>query len=275
MTTVLASPVRSNDTVERLGRVALATQGALYLVTGFIAVSLATGDRSGEASQKGAIESIARQPFGPALLVVVLVGLVAHACWRLALAARGEPGPDDDGKSVAKRLANLGRAAVYVSFSYFAIQLLMRSGGDDGDTQRESTARVLDWPAGRWLVIGVGLAVVGAGIWNVSKIVTAKFLENLDLGHVDQRTRQVVEMSGRVGYASRGVAFGLVGWFFVEAGRRHDPSESRGLDESLRELLDRPHGPWMLLTLALGMVLFGAYRVMDARFRKQSEIVHS
>lgn len=275
MTTVLATPVHSTDVTERLGRIALATQGALYVVIGIIAASLAMGDHSGEASQKGAIASIARQPFGKVMLVVLLIGLVAHACWRLLLAVRGEPGADDDGKSVAKRLANLGRAAIYVSFSYFALRILTRSGGGEGDTQKESTARVLEWPAGRWIVIGVGLAVVAAGIWNISKIVTAKFLDNLDLSGLDQRTRRAVEVSGRVGYAARGVAFGLVGWFLIEAGRQHDPNESRGLDESLRELLAKDHGPAMLLTLALGMVLFGAYRVMDARFRKPSEIVHS
>lgn len=275
MTTTLATPVSSTDLTERLGRVALATQGALYFVVGIIAVSLATGDHSGEASQKGAIESVARQPFGKVLLVVLLAGLVAHACWRTLLAVRGEPGSDDDGKSVVKRIANLGRAAIYVSFSYFAWQILTRSSAEEGDTEKESTARVLEWPGGKWIVIGVGLAVVAAGIWNVSKIVTAKFLENLDLGGLDERKRNVVEISGRVGYAARGVAFALVGWFVIEAGMQHDPSESRGLDESLRELLGRSHGPWILAALAVGMVLFGAYRIMDARFRKASEIVHS
>lgn len=275
MSTVLASPVRSTDLTERLGRIALATQGALYLVIGVIAASLATGDQSGEASQKGAIESVARQPFGKALLVVLLVGLIAHAGWRLLLAVRGEPGSDDDGKSVVKRLANVGRAGIYVSFTYFAWQLLTRSGADESDTQKESTARVLEWPAGEWLVMAVGLAVVAAGVWNISKIFTAKFLENLDLGGLDERTRRSVEISGRVGYAARGAAFGLIGWFLIAAGRQHDPNESRGLDESLRELLGRAHGPWLLAALALGMMLFGVYRILDARFRKPSEIVHS
>jgi hypothetical protein len=276
VTTALASPVPTTDVTERLGRVALATQGVLYVVIGLIAASVALGDHdTGEASQSGAIESIARQPFGRVLLSVLLVGLVAHAAWRLLLAVRGEPGPDDDGKSVAKRAANLGRAAIYVSFSYLAVRILTSSGGEEGNTQKESTARVLEWPAGEWLVTGVGLAVIAAGIWNMSKVFTAKFLENLDLGGLSHEARTAVETTGRVGYFARGVAFALVGWFLFEAGRQHDPSESRGLDESLRELLGRAHGPWLLGALALGMVLFGSYRMLDSRFRKPSEIVHS
>jgi hypothetical protein len=109
----------------------------------------------------------------------------------------------------------------------------------------------------------------------MSKVVTAAFLEDLDLGGLTGGTRRAVEVSGRVGYAARGAAFGLVGWFLLVAGVQHDPSESRGLDESLRELLGRPHGPWLLGLLALGLVLFGSYRLLDSRFRKPSAIVHA
>lgn len=276
MTTALAAPATSTDLTERLGRVALATQGVLYVVIGIIAVSVALGDHdNGEASQSGAIESVARQPFGRVLLAVLLLGLIAHASWRVLLAVRGEPGQGDDGQSVVKRAANLGRAAIYVSFSFLAFRILTSSSSEEGNTQKESTARVLEWPAGEWLVVGAGLAVIGAGIWNMSKVFTAKFLENLDLGGLSQNARTAVETTGRVGYFARGVAFGLVGWFLFEAGRQHDPSESRGLDASLRELLGKPHGPWMLAALALGMLLFGTYRLLDARFRKPSEIVNS
>lgn len=275
MTTTLAAPATPTDVTERLGRVALATQGVLYVAMGFIALSLALGDRSGEASQSGAIESVARQPFGQVLLVVLLLGLAAHAAWRLLLAVRGEPGPDDDGQSVAKRVANLGRAGIYVSFSLLAYRLLTTSRGDDGNSQVESTARVLDWPAGKWLVMGAGLAVVATGLWNMSKVVTAKFLEDLDTARCEERLRQAIEAAGRVGYFSRGVAFALVGWFLLKAGLEHDASESRGLDQSLKELLERSHGPWILGALALGLALFGSYRLLDARFRKPSEVVHS
>ncbi len=279
-TTTFHTGHRPVDLTERLGRVALATQGTLYLVVGLLAASLALGDHGGdkEASQRGAIESVARQPFGRVLLLVLLAGLLAHTAWRTLLAARGEPGPDDDGKSLVKRAANTGRAVIYLGLSAVAFRFLTTStdqGGGSGDTERAHTARVLDWPAGQWLVIAVGLGVIGVGLWRMSQVVTANFMDDLDLTGVDRRMRRLVEIAGRVGYLARGVAFGLVGWFLLVAGIQHDPSESRSLDESLRELLARPHGPWLLGLLALGMVLFGAYRVLDARFRMTSEIVHA
>lgn len=276
-TTTFQTGRRAVDVTERLGRVALATQGTLYLVVGLLAASLALGDHGGgtEPSQRGAIASVARQPFGRLLLIALLAGLLAHAAWRILLAARGEPGPDDDGKSLVKRAANGGRALVYLGLALVAFRLLTHSGGGRDDTERESTARVLEWPGGQWLVVVAGLAVIGVGLWRMSQVVTADFLDDLDLSGVDRRMRRLVEISGRVGYLARGVAFGLVGWFLLVAGIQHDPSESRSLDESLRELLGRPHGPWLLGLLAVGMALFGAHRILDARYRTTSELVHA
>lgn len=274
--TTVATRPDADDVMVKAGRVALATQGVLYLIIGALALDLARGDRGEEASQRGALEAAARQPFGRWLLVVLLVGLVATAGWRIALAIRGEPGSDDDGSSVLKRLANVGRAAIYVGLAVAATQILLRSGDSSGgDTEKKSTAAVLDWPAGRWIVIAAGLGVIAAGLWNISKVVTAKFLENLDLSQLDEGRRRAVEITGRIGYPARGVAFGLVGWFLVKAGLEHDPNESRGLDQSLQELADAGHGALVLTLLALGMALFGAYRLCDARFRKPSEITHS
>ncbi|MEO6628911.1 MAG: DUF1206 domain-containing protein [Aquihabitans sp.] len=261
--------------VERLGRVALSTQGILYVVIGLLAMQVAYGDSSAKPSQRGAIESVARQPFGVVLLVLLIIGMAAYACWRLALAARGEPGEGDDGKSVVKRIANVGRAAVYGGLILAAVRILMDASEGGGDTQRKSTARVLDWPMGETLVVLVGLAVIGAGVWNMSKMVTAKFLEHLDLAELDERQSKAVELIGRAGYFARGVAFALVGWFLVAAGLHHNANESRGLDASLRELTRTSKGPVLLLVLAIGMMLFGVFRIIDGQFRKLSEIAYS
>jgi len=278
MTLAAVAHADGEDHLERIGRVAIATQGVLYAVVGLLAVQVAGGDRSATPSQKGAIQSVARQPFGRGLLVVLVVGLVAHAGWRLALAIRGDVG-DDDGGSLAKRAANLGRAAIYASFVLLAVRLLTSSGGTSsggsGGTEQKSTATVLSWPGGPWLVVGAGLVVIGTGLWNAKRAVTRSFLEALDLSSLDRGPRRSVEVLGVAGYLARFVAFASVGWFLVDAGRQHDAREARGLDQSLRELAHTGYGPIVLLVVAIGMVLFGAYRVLDACYRKPVEITHA
>ena len=85
--------------------------------------------------------------------MVVIVGLVAHCAWRLVLAVRGEPGSDDDSGSIAKRLGNVGRAAIYISFTVAAVKLLMgragSSGGGGGSTEKKARPGCSTCPAAR------------------------------------------------------------------------------------------------------------------------------
>lgn len=284
MTTVAVSRTDRNELVERLGRVAIATQGVLYVVVGLLAVQVAQGDHDARPSQKGAIETVARQPFGRGLLLVLVAGLLAHAAWRLVLAVRGEVGDDEDSKSAAKRAANVGRAAIYLSFTAVAVRLLTsgNGGGSDGGgsgggaaSERRSTALVLDWPGGRWIVVALGLVVIGTGLWNGWRAVKRSFLDSLDLHGLDDGPRRTVEALGVAGYLARCAAFGLVGWFLVTAGLQHDPDETRGLDQALRELAQEDHGPILLFLLAVGLVTFGVYRVLDAIYRRPSELTHA
>lgn len=280
MDTMTASTGASmNQQVVRIGRVAIATQGLLYGAVGLLAVQVAGGDSEAKASQRGATESVVRQPYGRVLLLVLVVGLAAHATWRLVRAGRGEPGDDEDAKSVAKRAANLGRAAIYVGLTVAAVRVLTRSGGPGGSTggssEQRSTSTVLSWPGGPWIVVAAGVAIIGAGLWNGRKGISRSFPEALDLSSLDEAKRRTVEVLGSAGYLARAAAFSLVGWFLVTAGRQRDAKETRGLDGSLRELADTAYGPTLLLVLAIGMVLFGAYRVLDALFRRPSEITHA
>ena len=114
--------------------------------------------------------------------MLVTLGLLAHALWRLWLAAVGEPGDDDDAGSLVKRLANVGRAAIYLSFLVVvAVRLLTKDEGSSGGSkEKESTSTVLGWPGGPWIVVAAGLVVIGVAGWNVRKAVTRSFADDLD-----------------------------------------------------------------------------------------------
>jgi hypothetical protein len=261
---------------ERTGRIALATQGLLYLLLGVLALEVAGGDRSARPSQRGALATVARQPFGRLLLIVVTAGLAAHALWRLWLAAVGEPGPGDDAKSAAKRAANLGRAAIYVGLVASGVRLIARSGGgSDGQAPRKATTTVLGWPGGPWLVVIAGLVLVAAGAWNARRAVTRSFADDLDPSRGGWLGRRWACRLGVAGYLARGFAFGLVGWFLVDAGRQHDPGESQGLDGSLRQLTAARFGPAALVAVAVGLACFGLFRGAEAWMRREGAVTRA
>jgi hypothetical protein len=71
-----------------------------------------------------------------------------------------------------------------------------------------------------------------------------------------------------VGYSARGVIAVAAGVFLVHAAITYDPKEAKGIDSTLRALADTPLGPWLLVVVALGLVVFAAYCFCEARWRR-------
>ena len=74
--------------VEILGRVGLAGYGLVHLLIGVIAVQIAMRG-GGQADQQGALSTLAAEPFGFVLIVVIVIGLVAFGIWQGVAAATG------------------------------------------------------------------------------------------------------------------------------------------------------------------------------------------
>src|SRR3954471_24011549 len=74
---------------EWFARAGLVARGVVYLIIGVLSVKLAVGDGGKTTDQQGALATIAKQPLGTVLLVLVAIGLAGYACWRLARAAVG------------------------------------------------------------------------------------------------------------------------------------------------------------------------------------------
>ncbi|WP_240454084.1 DUF1206 domain-containing protein [Halomonas sp. NO4] len=62
----------------------------------------------------------------------------------------------------------------------------------------------------------------------------------------------------------------IVGLFLCIAVWRTDPSQAQGLGGALSVLAGQPFGPWLLGTVALGLVGYGAYCLINAGFRDTS-----
>ena len=72
----------------------------------------------------------------------------------------------------------------------------------------------------------------------------------------------------RFGIAARGVVFCFIGFFLIRAVLRHDAAEAGGLRESLDALANL--GRWPFVAVALGLVAYGVYELVNARYRRIS-----
>lgn len=262
------------DWKETLGRVGLVGKGILYSAIGLLAIQLAAGSGGGEqASQQGAIQWIAEQPFGRFLLVLLTVALFALAAWRLLDAVVGDPVEGSEGSDRAK-FALKGLAYLALAIGALTTTLATWNGtassgsgsGSGSGSSQQATATVLEWPFGRWIVAAVGLGVIGYAIYTFKKhAIDQEFLQRVDVGQASW-----LDTAGRWGYAARSVVYVVIGWFFVQSGLTYDPDQSTGMSAALQEIAGKGWGQWLLWAVAVGLLAFGLFSLGEAKHRRSA-----
>jgi hypothetical protein len=255
--------------VEGMARYGLVAKGISYGLVGFLAIAVAVSGTGKATSRQGALAIVAGESYGPFLLVALALGFASYALWRLAEAVFDRDGEGTDAKALAKRAGYLGRALVYGGLTYVSVQLLLgRHETGAHQQQHRLTARVLDWPAGRWLVGSFGLALVGAGLYNAYRAFTQKFEEKWNTGEMGPFARSWYPRVSSLGLLSRCVVFLLIGVFVVKAAYEYDPNETIGLDGALRKLMQTSYGPALLFVVAAGLICYALFSFLEARYRR-------
>jgi hypothetical protein len=252
---------------EWLARSGFVARGLIYGITGVLAIKLAIGTGGTTTNQQGALKAIAQQPFGEVLLILVAIGLAGYALWRLLHALLGH-GPENS-DSGFERLAALGSGIVYAGLCAIAVEILVGSGpsGGSGNTSK-TTAGVLGWPGGTWLVGIAGAILIGIGLYQGYRGVSKDFLKDSKTEQMSARVRNWIEWIGSFGHLARMVVFGLVGVFLIKAAIDYKPDKAIGLDGALAKLAAASYGPFLLGFVAAGLIAFGVYSLSDARYRR-------
>ena len=256
--------------VEGLGRYGLVAKGISYGLVGLLAVALALAGDGKATSREGAFEQLAQESgYGKPLLVALALGFLAYAAWRIVQAIFDRDREGSDPKALAKRVGYAGRAVIYVALAVAALQLLDgTSGGSAGVEEKSVTARILEYPAGRWLVGLVGLAFVAAALFNAYRGFTQKFEEKWNVAEMSAAERTWLPRLSTAGLFARFVVFGLIGWFLVKAAYEHDPKEAIGLDGALQKVIEASYGTILLAIVAVGLLCYALFCFAEARYRR-------
>ncbi|MET7454661.1 DUF1206 domain-containing protein [Streptomyces sp. NPDC005574] len=265
-----AQRAANGSVTEGAARAGFTARGVIYLLVGVLALQIAFGEGKREADRSGALAEIADKPFGAVLLWALGIGLAGMALWRLSQVFFGADGPE--GRKPQKRLLAGLRFVFYAFVAYsvlsFAASPSKGGGGSSDEQSRDVTARAMEMPAGQWLVGAAGVGVVVAGIWIGVQAVRRKYQEKLKLAAMSSRTRRLVDVTGVGGGVARGAVFAAAGVFAVRAAIDYEPDKAKGMDDTLRSFADTPLGPWLLVCVAAGLVLFGLFSFAMARWRR-------
>jgi hypothetical protein len=257
-----------------LARAGLVAKGISVGIVGALALKLALGDGGEATSRQGALQALAQHSFGKIALIALAIGFAAYAAWRFvqAFAERDDSTEKGAAKKWAKRAGYIGRGLIYAGLTVSTIKILTGSGGGGSQNQKahKTAATVLSWPGGTWIVGIVGAAIFAAGLWNLYRGVSQKFEDRWRTGELSARARKWGGRVGVVGHVARGVVFGLIGIFIVKAAVDYNPKDAIGLDGALQKLAHASYGPYLLGLTAAGLVCYGLFCLVDARYRDVS-----
>jgi Domain of Unknown Function (DUF1206) len=223
-----------------------------------------TTDPSGAVRSMGSMGS---HSVGNVLVVVLAAGLAGYALWKLV---QGIVDPDEKGSDahgILRRVGYVGSGLIHGALAFTAAQAVF-GAEDTSEDVMAASAMAYQPPLGRILVGLVGLVVIGVGLYQLYAAYEAKFREDLRLYRMSDTEDRWITLAGRFGTTARALAIGVAGAFVVLAAYQSDASEVRGLGGALETFQRQPLGSFMLGAVAAGLITYGAFMLLVARYRR-------
>ena len=256
--------------VKPAARIGFGALGLVYVIVGLLAARTGLGRGGGVGDSSDALGTIVGQPFGRVLLGIVAFGLFGYMLWRIIEAVTDAEGRGTDAKGLAIRVGSVLRALIYGALGVEAARLAAGAAqgggsGSGGESAEHWTARLLALPAGRWLVVAAGLGIAAYAIYQLYRAFSDKVEKRLDLHELGPTGATWAVRAGRIGITARAVVFGVIAWLAVQAGLDSRAEEAGGMSDALATLGERP---WLLVLIGLGLIAYGLYQFVNARYRR-------
>lgn len=253
-----------------LVRAGFVARGITYGVIGALAVALAAGAGTGgaTANQEGALQLIGQNLLGRVALVIIAAGLLAYSIWKLTQAIFGYGPEGGGGAHIKDRIANFSGAIVYIGFCLVAVRVLAGSAGSSRKQPEHTAAGVLGWPGGPVLVGAAGGILLAVSLYQLYDALGGNFARQSKVGAMGAEERRTFMLLGRIGLSARALVFALIGYFVLRAAIDYNPNNAVGVDGALARIHNQPAGPWLLAAAAAGLLVFAAFSMLEARYRR-------
>jgi len=254
--------VSNYEWLERVILIGWFAKGTVYTLMGLTALQIARQDSAAEASPEGSVGRIAEAPFGRFLLAILAVGLVLYTVWRfLSVAVIRGTGVSQ----WADRAGYTFSGLFYLVLAYSASRSAIKGDDPAGSTSVETiSTTLLDSTPGRWLLGVGGVVTIGIGLYFVvHKGLQRSFVKHLDSVYPALKDnvskRNVMVVSGVIGWLGRGIVTGMVGFFVLRSAYRFDSDDARGFDRALREVAGTGIGSLLVFVSAIGLIVYGVF----------------
>lgn len=254
--------------LDLLARLGFSSKGVLYGVVGLLAFLAAIGERGRITDADGALRAIVSQPFGRTMLLILAIGLFGYAAWRTTEGIVDNDGRGNDLKDLAVRASYVFRGLLHGYLGWKVLQLY-RGVSVSGSSEEELVAATFTWPLGEWMVILGGLGLMGFAVYQLWRAATTKLGRHFDVEGLRRDIGEWAVAVCRAGIAARGLVFGVVAWYLIQAGITGRASKTADSADAIRIVANWPEplGSWLLGSVGAGLLAYGVFQALNAKYR--------
>jgi hypothetical protein len=256
--------------LEQFGRFGYAGKSIAYILVGIIAVRAAAGARTEPQDAPGALAVVLARPLGRIMLAIITVGLVGYALWQLVAAITDGEDDGSDAGGVLNRIGKIIGFFAYSTLGLQAVRLLLGHPLDSSGAAQDWSTRLMGSLAGISVIVLVGCGILVYGLYELYQCYRPNVQRHVDLSSLSHRETTSIIWLGRFGLAARGIVFGIIGWFLIRSAIRYNPRQAAGLGRALQILERQSYGQLLLALVALGLIAYGAFEMVNARYRRLS-----
>lgn len=246
--------------------------GVIYISMGILTALVALGVRGQAPDLRETLYSLKDQPMGPFLLVALIIGACALILWRSLQAFADLQERGGKWRGLFFRGGYFFGAVVYGFVALIIARVLTGIPTPPGEQMAKETASyTMGYPLG-WLVVllvGIGIAVTGG--YSFYRAIRGNFAGAFRCEEMTQAQISWCIRMGRAGFAARGVIYGVVAYFLINAGINANPQTVTGQAGALQAILLQPMGNGLLALMALGLFSFGVFSLATARYGQVKE----
>ncbi len=258
--------------LKKVARVGFVAKGSVYAIAGILTFLSAFNMGGENASKMQVLEFLDKQAFGNILLILMGLGLASYSVWRFIQAFSDPEGIGNDMKGKGKRVAFFISGLIYLGFAVLAVLRVLGSQGgssDGGSSDSVENSSFLATEVGL-IVIGIaGAITIIRAIIQFVKVYKSDFTEKFDLRALkEEKRRKSIKNTAKFGMSARGVIFLIIGFFALKAAFSSDPSEIKSTSEAFSFLQEYAYGAWLLGVVAAGLVAYGIYMFLMAKYRR-------
>lgn len=252
--------------IKLLAKLGFAAIGVVYVLMGVLALLAAAGEQRGaRADKEEAVQHLQQLPGGRVLLGLIALGLLGYIVWRFVQALRDTEGKGNTPKGLGFRFWYVCSGLFYSGLAIYAAQLALHGHAEGGgDAPKTLAAKVLHWPGGDWLLIVGGVVTIFIGLFQGYRAFSGKLQSDVNASRLSAAEQRLVYRAAQVGVTARGIVVAIIGYFFVQAGQQARAGAVGSTDEAFDLLAAM--GPPVLAAVAAGLVLYGLYSLVQARY---------